>query len=100
MLGTQNKVEMAPALNFNTIPSKITETHHTTTSYDESVQKFQETSQSLMEVDNTYRFSFNHANGSARFSRGTLGIQQTTSIYEDIALPDDFLNDYYSQVLC
>ncbi|XP_044055451.1 uncharacterized protein LOC122877664 isoform X2 [Siniperca chuatsi] len=100
ILGTQKKVEMAPALNFNTIPSKITETHQATTIYDESVQKFQETGQSLMEVDNAYRFSiesFNHGNRSATFSRQTLGVQHMTAMYEDIALPDAFLNDYYSQ---
>lgn len=102
-MGTQKKVEAAPAPNFNTSPSKITETHQRTTVYDESVQRFQETNQSMMEVDNAYRFSresYNHGNISAAFGRQTHGVQHKTALYEDIALPDDFLSDYYSQVLC
>lgn len=102
ILGTQKKTEMAPAPIFNTIPLKIKDSHQTSTIYNESVQKFQETSQHLMEVDNAYRFSrasFNHGNGSDTFSRQTLGIQHMTAVYEDIALSDVFLNDYYSQVL-
>lgn len=102
LLGTQKKVEAAAAPNFESNLSKITETHQTATFYNESVQKFQETSQSLMEVDNSYRFSrdtFNQGNESAlQFSRQRLGVQNTAALYEDIALPDVFLNDYYSQV--
>lgn len=93
---------MGTASNFNAIPSKITETHQTTAIYNESVQQFQETSQSFMEVDKAYGFSgesFQHGN-SAHFSRQTLGAQHMTALYEDMALPDAFLNDYYSQVLC
>uniref|UniRef100_A0A3B4V4L1 Si:ch73-74h11.1 n=1 Tax=Seriola dumerili TaxID=41447 RepID=A0A3B4V4L1_SERDU len=62
------------------------------TFFNESVQRFQETRQSLMEVDSTYGFSretFNHGS-AAQFSRQRL-------LYEDMALPDAFLNDYYSQ---
>lgn len=98
MLGTQKKVETAQALNFNSAPTKITETHHSL----HNVQKFQETSQSFMEVDNAYRFSreaFNYGTGSATYNRQILGVQNTTALYEDIALPDVVLSDYYSQVL-
>lgn len=102
MMSTQKKVEAAAAAaNFNSAASKITETHQTSAFY-ESVQQFQDIRQSLMEVDNAYGFSrgsFN--NSSAVYGRPTLGIQRsTTALYEDIALPDAFLNAYYSQVLC
>ena len=66
------------------------------------MQQFQKTSQSFMEVDNAYRFSresFNYGTGSATLSRQILGVQNTTALFEDIALSDTFLNDYYSQVL-
>lgn len=100
MLGMQNKVETAQALNFNNIPAKITEALQTSTFYNEGVLKYQKTRQNLLEVDNAYRFSresFNHGHGSVTFSRQKLGIQNTTTLY-DIALPDAFLSDYYSQV--
>ncbi|XP_071342908.1 uncharacterized protein [Trachinotus anak] len=99
MLSNQKKVETAPAPNINSIPSNITETHRMSTLYNESVQKFQQTRQSLMEADNTYRFSmetFNHGD-AAQFSRQRHGFQNTRVLYEDMALPDAFLNDYYSQ---
>lgn len=101
MLGSQKKVESAQVLNFNNIPSNITETHQTTTFYDDSVQKYQENRQNLLEVDSAYRFSkasLNLGHGRATFSRQKVGIQNTTALY-DIALPDIFLSDYYSQVL-
>ncbi|KAK2908364.1 hypothetical protein Q8A73_009437 [Channa argus] len=100
MLGMQKKYEAAQAITLNSISSKITETHQTTTFYNESVQKYQETRQSFKEVDDAHRFSresFNHGNCSATFSRQTLGIQNTTAFYEDIALPVALLEDYYSQ---
>ncbi|XP_028258908.1 desmoglein-2-like isoform X2 [Parambassis ranga] len=99
MLGTQNKVEAAPAPN-HIISSAFTETQQTAT-YNESVQTFQERfSQNLMEVDNAYE-SFNHGNVSATFNRQTLDIQHMAALYEDIALPEAFLKDYYSQkALC
>lgn len=102
MMSNQKNVEMGAAQNFNIITSKITETQQASRIYNESVQKFHETSQSLMEVDNAYKFSresFNHGYGSATFSRHTLGVQSTTALFDDIALSDAFLNDYYSQVL-
>ncbi|XP_051803252.1 desmoglein-2-like [Acanthochromis polyacanthus] len=99
MLGTQKKIETAPTLNFNTMPSAITDTHHTVT-YNETVQKFQETSQNLMEVDDAYMYSresFNYGNDSATFNKQTFGFPHTAPLYEDIALSDSFLDDYYSQ---
>uniref|UniRef100_A0A7N5ZYP5 Cadherin domain-containing protein n=1 Tax=Anabas testudineus TaxID=64144 RepID=A0A7N5ZYP5_ANATE len=77
------------------------ETLQSTTFYNDSVQKYQETRQDLLEVDNAYRFSsesFNCGHSSATFSRQKPGIQNTTALY-DIALPETFLSDYYSQVL-
>lgn len=102
MLDMQKKTETAQTLNFNSIPSKITETLQSTTFYNDSVQKYQETRQDLLEVDNAYRFSsesFNCGHSSATFSRQKPGIKNTTALY-DIALPETFLSDYYSQVLC
>uniref|UniRef100_A0A3B4F8X0 Si:ch73-74h11.1 n=1 Tax=Pundamilia nyererei TaxID=303518 RepID=A0A3B4F8X0_9CICH len=43
--------------------------------------------------------SVNLGRGRASFNRKVMGIQHTEALYEDIALPDAFLNDYYSQVL-
>uniref|UniRef100_A0A3P8U4L9 Si:ch73-74h11.1 n=1 Tax=Amphiprion percula TaxID=161767 RepID=A0A3P8U4L9_AMPPE len=39
-------------------------------------------------------------NPFATFNKQTFGFPHTTPLYEDMALPDSFLNDYYSQVLC
>lgn len=74
MLGTQNKVEAAPAPN---------------------QERF---SPNLTEVDHAYG-SLSHGNVSATFNRQTLDIQHMAALYEDIALPDAFLKDYYSQVV-
>lgn len=101
MLGTQKKVETAQALNFSSIPSNVTEAHHTSLFYDDSVQKYQETGQSFLEVDSAYRFSresFNLGQGRATVNGQKHGIPNTNALY-DIALPDIFLNDYYSQVI-
>uniref|UniRef100_A0A3Q3RUB5 Uncharacterized LOC113128963 n=1 Tax=Mastacembelus armatus TaxID=205130 RepID=A0A3Q3RUB5_9TELE len=97
-MDAQKKIEMATAHNFNGIPSNITEIKKATF-YNDSVHKFQENSQILMEVDNAYRFSresFN-SNGGTTFRRQTLGVSKKSALYEDIALHDTFLNDYYSQ---
>ncbi|XP_034736447.1 uncharacterized protein LOC117949952 isoform X2 [Etheostoma cragini] len=98
-LGTQKKVEHAPVPIFNMLTSKITGNQKTAL-YDESVYNFPETSQNVTEVDNIYRFtreSFNYDNGSAAFGTQTFGVQHTASLFDDIALPDAFLKDYYSQ---
>lgn len=99
MLSNQKKVEMAPVLNFNAIPSTFTETHQTSSFYEESMQQFQETSQTLMEVDNTHWLSQKSLNRGSTFSGQALGVQSQMMLYEDIALSDMFLNDYYTQVL-
>ncbi|KAM3619190.1 uncharacterized protein V6R79_004353 [Siganus canaliculatus] len=95
---SQKEIEMASAPNFHTLPSRITETHQI--SYNESVQQFQESSQAYMEVDQAYTYSkgsFNRASGFGAFSGQTDVAQYMTSFYEDIALSDEFLSDYYSQ---
>jgi len=99
MQETKQKTERAPAPNFNRISSTITETYHTPI-YNESVQMFRDTNQTLMEADNTYglqRESYNHGTD---ISRQTHSFHHTNALYEDIALPDAFLGDYYSQVIC
>lgn len=93
-------VEAARAPSFKGISSKVTKTQ---TSYNDTIymQKVWETNQSLMETDNAYGFamgSFNQGNVSRSLSRQTFGAQHATALYDDIALPDAFLNDYYSQV--
>ncbi|XP_035862724.1 uncharacterized protein LOC116058882 isoform X2 [Sander lucioperca] len=95
-LGTREKV-CAPVPNFNTFPSKTTGNQKTSI-YDESVYNIQEISQSFIEVDNIYRFSRdNYGNGGAAFGMQQFGVQHTTSLFDDIALSDAFLKDYYSQ---
>lgn len=103
MMGKGSNVEMAQAPNYNASPSKIGGTLQTTPVYRESVWNVQENSKSWMEMDNAHMFSresFNHGVSSGAFSREAFGAQQMTSVYDDIALPDSFLDEYYSQVLC
>ncbi|KAM7410638.1 hypothetical protein PAMA_001871 [Pampus argenteus] len=91
-LGTQTEIGTAQALTFKSVPAAIPEIHQSF--YNKSVAMFQETNQSLMEVDNIHMFSkesFNCAASSATFSRQMLGS------VDDIALPDAFLCDYYTQ---
>ncbi|XP_068175324.1 desmoglein-2.1-like [Antennarius striatus] len=100
MFGNQKNVEMGAAANFKTVSSNINEAHQGASVYNGSVQKFRETSQSLMETDNNYRFSresFIYGNAGGLVNRLTLGAQRATDIYDDMALPDSFLNEYYSQ---
>ncbi|KAM9849232.1 uncharacterized protein ACBR49_008487 [Aulostomus maculatus] len=88
-LGTQKKVENAQALKFNATPANITKSYQKAAVYKESVQKsLEENSQNFMEVDS-----------HDRSTRAALnyGKQIKTALYEDIALPDAFLDDYYSQ---
>lgn len=98
-LANQNKVEMGQALSFNAAAQFI-ETQQSSSYYNESVQQFQETSEEFLEMDHAYATSrelLNHRGNM--LSRQTLGIQSSSDIFEDIALSDDFLNDYYTQVL-
>ncbi|XP_068599697.1 desmoglein-2.1 [Brachionichthys hirsutus] len=100
MSGTQNNVGMGAAKNLKTVSSNINESRRMASVYDESVQKLQETRQLLMETDGAYRHSresFSHGNAAGLVSRKTLGAQHAAAFYDDMALPDSFLNDYYSQ---
>ncbi|XP_069378764.1 desmoglein-2.1-like isoform X3 [Paralichthys olivaceus] len=102
MLGTQKKVKTAITPNFNRQRTSTAfpnfGTHQAATFCNESVQRFQESSLRLIEVNNVYRESFNKGGGEVvQFSRPRLMIQNTTVLSEDIALSDTFLNDYYSQ---
>ncbi|XP_029001648.1 desmoglein-2.1-like [Betta splendens] len=99
MLGMQSKADSADAQNFSNISSRITEALQINTCYNNSLPKYQENGHNLLEVDNAYEFSrevVNHSHGTATFGRQRSGIQNTTAMY-DIALPDTFLGDYYSQ---
>lgn len=93
------KVKMGQSSNFNGKNSNIMEIDEIQI---RSEQKYQAAVQTVMEVDNAYTFSRESVNlgkGRASFNRKVMGIQHTEALYEDIALPDAFLNDYYSQVL-
>lgn len=93
------------AQDVNMVSSTMTATHETM--YSESrTHNGYETS---MQVDNAYGTSkdpYELGSASATFDRyamDTHGLNKTqtiaSSIYEEIALPDIFLDDYYSQVL-
>ena len=95
MLASQMKVGAAPGTHFNGTTTQIRGTNQTTTIHDEYEKNYQDTKQSGMEFDITSRFSrewFDHVDSSGTINRKTQ--------YADIALSDDFLNEYYSQVLC
>lgn len=97
MLENQKKVEMAPAVTFNAA-SKFTETQQLF--YNETVQQFQEASETIMEVDNAYgiqRESFKQGNS---LTRPTFVMQSSSDMFDEIALSNDFLNDYFTQVSC
>ena len=76
---------------------------HETTNYNESRNPY--TNQSLTDMDNAFGtasdpFDPQYCN-TASFSRHTMTRSQrhASDMYEEIALPDIFLDDYYSQVL-
>lgn len=78
MLMNQKKVETAPGLNITSGMANMTETLH---------------SSDAMLVESAHGFSremFSHTS-AMQFNRQGFD-------YEHIALPDAFLNDYYSQV--
>ena len=87
---------------FNMVTS--TRTAHET-NYDES--RNHHTTQSVIDGDTPFGTSsdpFDLRYGSASFSRHTMRRQSqsqmhASDMYEEIALPDFFLDDYYSQVL-
>lgn len=96
LLANQNKVEMGQALSFNAAAQFI-ETQQSSSYYNESVQQYQETSKEFLGVDHTYtKELLNHRENM--LSKQTLGIQSSSNILDDIALTDDFLSDYYTQV--
>ncbi|XP_028300735.1 uncharacterized protein LOC114462242 [Gouania willdenowi] len=97
MLGTQATIETAQATKFNAIFSSSNKVEHTV--YTKCQQINQETSNSWMEIDNANKFSsdtFSHNGNHCAFNKQTVGVQHT-DLFENIALPDGFLNDYYSQ---
>ncbi|KAF7647870.1 hypothetical protein LDENG_00165510, partial [Lucifuga dentata] len=92
MMGTQNNVQ---AQDINTMASPITQNNHTSVFHTESKQMFQEGSQGLMDVDSGYGApGYGPVGGT--FIRHTYS-DTKASLYEEIALPDAFLDDYYSQ---
>lgn len=97
MLENQKKVQMAPGITFNAA-SKFTETQQLF--YNETVQQFQEASETIMAVDNAYgmqRESFKQGNS---LSRQTFAMQTSSDMFDEIALSNDFLDDYFTQVPC
>lgn len=98
LLANQNKVEMGQVLSFNAATQFI-ETQQSSSYYNESVQQYKETSEEFLEVDRAYATNREPFNWGNTLSRQTLGIQSSSDIFEDIALSDHFLSDYYTQVL-
>lgn len=87
--------EMGSAANFKTVPSKINERYETSTFHKESMEsKFQETQQIFNNVLGFSDQSLLQGNMLGRIQ--VLGT--TTTLFEDIALVDAFLKDYYTQV--
>ncbi len=100
-MANQKNLEMAQAPNFNANASLFRGAQQNTM-YSESVRNFQATSKSMMEANSSYGFSgesFNHRMSIGTFNRQAFGAQQTAALYDDMALPDAFLEEYYSQVL-
>ncbi|KAG7515027.1 Desmoglein-2 Cadherin family member 5 HDGC [Solea senegalensis] len=90
----------APDVNFPKQRLLNMENYQTNTYFNESVQKFQESSQNFMEVDG-YRFarqSFDRRSSkSQQFTKLGFGTQKSTHLYEDMALPESFLDHYYTE---
>lgn len=97
MLRNQKKVEMAPATTFNAA-SKFTETQQSF--YSETVQQFQEASETIMEVDNAYGMQRELFKRGNSLSRQTFAVQSSSDMFDEIALSNDFLDDYFTQVPC
>ncbi|KAK1897464.1 Desmoglein-2 [Dissostichus eleginoides] len=101
-LGPQKTFGTAQGSNSKGTITNTIENNQTTTIHEGFLERFRDTRQSWMEVDNNaHRLTrdFGYGYGSATISRNTLQhtTAHTTALYEDIALPDAFLNDYYSQ---
>lgn len=83
------------AANFKMVPSKIIETYETSTFHKESMEsKFQETQEIFNSVFGFSDQSLLQGNMLGR----TQVLGTTTTLFEDIALSDAFLKDYYTQV--
>lgn len=89
--------EMGSAPPFKMVPSKIIETYETSTFHKESMEsKFQETREIFNSVHGFSNKSLRQGNALSRTQ--VLDIQSTTALFEDMALADAFLKDYYTQV--
>lgn len=85
-------------MNFNTMSSAYTNMAHMHT-VKGSVNMFGEGT-GLIETDSSPGFVREDLlHGSAAFGIQTF-MQDTAALDEDMALPDDFLDSYYSQVTC
>ena len=98
-MGSQKTKGAIQAKEFNMVSSTITASHET--NYESRTHN---ANQSLMDVDNAFGTSsdpFDLRYASASFSGHTMTRSQmhASDMYEEIALPDIFLDDYYSQVL-
>lgn len=103
IMATKLNTETSQMSNIGKVISGTTETHHTSF-YNESGRVFRENTLSPMETDNNHKFSgdlYTHDNDVTTFNThtGMSFIEEAGAYYEDIALPDAFLEDYYSQVM-
>lgn len=107
MMGAKKTTEAMQAQDINMVSSTMTnhDTRTSQTMYNES--RTHNTNQTFMDVDNAYgtsRDPYDLGSASATFDMYTMdtnGFNKTLALnmYEEIALPDIFLDDYYSQVL-
>lgn len=87
--------EMGSAANFKMVPSKKIETYETSTFHKELMEsKFQKTQEIFNSVLGFSDQSLLQGNIVGR----TQVLGTTTTLFEDIALSDAFLKDYYTQV--
>ncbi|XP_058495080.1 desmoglein-2.1-like [Solea solea] len=101
---TEGKGEAVPLqsvpMNFQKQRLLNMENYQPKTYYNESVPKFQESSQSFMEVDG-YRFArqsfYRGSSKSQQLTKLGFGTQKSTYLYEDMALPRSFLDHYYTE---
>lgn len=99
-LGTKRTSETLPIMDIGNGFSGMTETQHTSL-YNEFGQLIQDTSQNPMEPDNNPKLDdlYVRGNDMTGFNMYTSYMQESEAYLEDIALPDAFLEDYYSQVM-
>ncbi|KAM6921201.1 desmoglein-2.1-like [Xenentodon cancila] len=95
--GIKQKTDAAAGPTFNFM-SSVTQTEPKICS--DSVQMSHQSNNKFMGADSSYGLSkefYNHGNATATFSRQMHDLQHTADLYEEIALPDEFLGDYYTQ---